>query len=90
MSEDKPTRATLAGFDGLELRILITALERQVQRWDETWGDAKWRREQNVSTKSDFYRTQFEARERADSLKWAFKAEQSRRKDADQGKQTTK
>lgn len=62
-------------LDRKELDILITCVDRQLTRYDETWGDAKWRREHKIKTTDAFYQTQAKARERAGDLLARIEAE---------------
>jgi hypothetical protein len=62
-------------FDRAELDILITCVDRQLTRFDETWGNAKWRREHKINTADAFYETQAETRERAGNLLSRIKKE---------------
>lgn len=61
-----------------DLTILISCVSSKTRKFDETWGNAKWRREQHVHTDSSFYVTQAAARERAGDLLVRLKAEQAR------------
>lgn len=61
-----------------DLTILISCVSSKTRKFDETWGNAKWRREQKVHTDSSFYLTQAAARERAGDLLVRLKAEQAR------------
>lgn len=70
-------------FTDLDIRILAGVLRKQVQKWDETWGDAKWCREQKVDTNSTFWLEQHNARNRADELADMFREEEKRRQSAD-------
>lgn len=61
-----------------DLTILINCVSSKIKAFDRTWGNAKWRREQQVHTDSSFYLTQAAARERAGDLLVRLKAEQAR------------
>jgi hypothetical protein len=60
-----------------DLTILISCVSSKILEFDETWGSAKWRREQKVYTDSSFYIAQAAARERAGDLLTRLKAEQA-------------
>lgn len=62
-------------FDRTELDILITCVDRQLKRFDETWGDAAWRREQKIKVTDPFFQQQAEARTRAGGLLARLEAE---------------
>ncbi len=66
-------------FSDLDVRILAGTLRKQVQKWDETWGNAKWRRENRVSTEEGFWIDQRDARNRAEVLADMFRKEEKRR-----------
>lgn len=55
-------------LDRKDLDILITCVDRQLTRYDETWGNSKWRREHKIKTTDAFYQTQAEARAKAGDL----------------------
>jgi len=55
-------------FDRKDLDILITCVDRQLTRYDETWGDAAWRREHKIKKTDAFYEAQAKARKRAGDL----------------------
>jgi len=55
-------------FDRKDLDILITCVDRQLTRYDETWGDAAWRREHKIKTTDAFYQAQAESRAKAGDL----------------------
>jgi hypothetical protein len=59
---------TSTDLDRTELDILITCVDRQLARYDETWGDAKWCREQKIKKTDPFHIKQAEARARAGNL----------------------
>lgn len=67
------------GFTDLDVKILAGTLRKQVQKWDETWGNAKWRRENRVSMEEGYWLDQREARNRADVLAGLFREEEKRR-----------
>jgi hypothetical protein len=62
-------------FDRKDLDILITCVDRQLTRYDETWGDAAWRREHKIKTTDPFFQKQTEARTRAGDLLARIEAE---------------
>lgn len=66
-------------FSDLDVRILAGTLRKQVQKWDETWGNAKWRRENRVSAEEGFWIDQRDARNRAEVLADMFREEEKRR-----------
>ena len=55
-------------LDRKDLDILITCVDRQLTRYDETWGNSKWRREHKIKTTDAFYQTQAAARAKAGDL----------------------
>ncbi len=69
----------LSQFQDLDVKILSGVLAKQVAKWDKTWGSAKWRRENKVTTASKFWQEQKEARDRAATLAATFREEQKRR-----------
>jgi hypothetical protein len=66
-------------FTNLDVKILAGTLRKQVQKWDETWGNAKWRRENQVSMEDGFWQDQRDARNRAEVLADMFREEEKRR-----------
>lgn len=66
-------------FTDLDVRILSGTLRKQVDKWDETWGNARWQKEHRVDTGSDFWQEQHNARNRADVLAGMFREEEKRR-----------
>jgi hypothetical protein len=58
-----------------DLNILISCVGKQITRFDETWGDAVWRRENSIDRKAAYYQTQAEARDRAGDLLARLKTE---------------
>lgn len=66
-------------FTNLDVYILAGALRKQVQKWDETWGNTKWRRENRVSMEEGFWQDQRDARNRAEVLADMFREEKKRR-----------
>lgn len=69
----------LSEFGNLDIQILSGVLAKQVAKWDETWGSAKWRRENQVNTETEFWKKQKGARDRAAVLGDLFREEQKRR-----------
>lgn len=69
----------LSQFDDLDVKILSSVLNKQVVRWDETWGSAAWRRENKVTTASKFWQDQKMTRDRAAKLSRMFREEEKRR-----------
>jgi hypothetical protein len=55
-------------LDRKDLDILITCVDRQLTRFDETWGDAAWRHEHKIRKTDPFFTKQAEARERAGGI----------------------
>lgn len=55
-------------FSNRDLDIMISCVNKQIRRFDETWGDAKWRRENKIDPRASFFELQHEAREQADNL----------------------
>jgi hypothetical protein len=66
---------TSMDLDRTELDILITCVDRQLTRFDETWGNAEWRREHKFKTTDAFYQAQAKARARAGDLLARIEAE---------------
>jgi hypothetical protein len=62
-------------LDRTDLDILITCVDRQLTRYDETWGDVAWRREHKIKKTDAFYETQAKARAKAGDLLARIKAE---------------
>jgi len=66
-------------FTDLDLKIFAGVLRKQVTKWDETWGNAQWRRENKMKPEGAFWEEQREARDRAEVLADMFWEEQKRR-----------
>jgi hypothetical protein len=64
-----------------DLSILISCVGKQITRFDETWGDPKWRRENKIDPKAAYYQAQLYAREEEDNLFIRLREESMRRKD---------